>query len=150
MRRTSILFALLCAVGGTALNPEVTPVAHSEPAVSAAARAVGFIDVRSAVPDALIDLRYATANNFVGAPLYPPGARCLVHESLADGRISDRTWAACAEHLDEAGLVELVVAIGNWTLFARLLPSLEVPLEDGVEPWPPDGRTPDDPTEETG
>jgi DNA-binding IclR family transcriptional regulator len=50
---------------------------------------------------------------------------------------------------DEAGLVELVVAIGNWTLFARLLPSLEVPLEDGVEPWPPDGRTPDDPTEET-
>lgn len=70
-------------------------------------------------------------------------------ESLADGRISDRTWAACAEHLDEAGLVELVVAIGNWTLFARLLPSLEVPLEDGVEPWPPDGRTPDDPTEET-
>jgi alkylhydroperoxidase family enzyme len=70
-------------------------------------------------------------------------------ESLADGRISDRTWAACAEHLDEAALVELVVAIGNWTLFARLLPSLEVPLEDGVEPWPPDGRTPDDPTEET-
>ena len=60
-----------------------------------------------------------------------------------------RSWAACAEHLDEAALVELVVAIGNWTLFARLLPSLEVPLEDGVEPWPPDGRTPDDPTEET-
>jgi hypothetical protein len=45
--------------------------------------------------------------------------------------------------------VELVVAIGNWTLVARLLPSLEVPLEDGVEPWPPDGRTPDSPTEET-
>ena len=35
------------------------------------------------------------------------------------------------------------------TLDARLFPSLEVPLEDGVEPWPPDGRTPDDPTEET-
>ena len=69
-------------------------------------------------------------------------------ESLADGRISDRTWAACAEHLDEATLVEMVAAIGNWTLFARLLPSLEVPLEDGVEPWPPDGRAPDDPVEE--
>jgi alkylhydroperoxidase family enzyme len=70
-------------------------------------------------------------------------------ESLVDGRISDRTWAACAEHLDEASLVELVAAIGNWTLFARLLPSLEVPLEDGVEPWPPDGRRPYDPMEET-
>jgi D-alanyl-D-alanine dipeptidase len=37
------------------------------------------------VPDAIIDLRYATANNFTGVPLYPPDARCLVHESLASG-----------------------------------------------------------------
>ena len=37
------------------------------------------------VPDAVIDLRYATANNFIGTPLYPPDARCLVHDSLADG-----------------------------------------------------------------
>lgn len=55
------------------------------PPVSDAARAVGFIDVRSAVPDAVIDLRYATANNFVGIPLYPAGARCLIHHSLAGG-----------------------------------------------------------------
>ena len=55
------------------------------PPVSDAARAVGFVDVRSVVPDAVIDLRYATAANFVGVPLYPAGARCLVHESLADG-----------------------------------------------------------------
>ncbi|MEO6795289.1 MAG: M15 family metallopeptidase [Mycobacterium sp.] len=51
----------------------------------APARAAGFIDVRSAVPDAIIDLRYASANNFVGVPLYPADARCLVHESLAPG-----------------------------------------------------------------
>jgi D-alanyl-D-alanine dipeptidase len=37
------------------------------------------------VPDAVIDLRYATANNFVGVPLYPASARCLVHESLTPG-----------------------------------------------------------------
>lgn len=37
------------------------------------------------MPDAIIDLRYATADNFVGRPLYPPDARCLVHESLAEG-----------------------------------------------------------------
>ena len=53
--------------------------------MSDAARAVGFVDVRSVVPDAVIDLRYATSANFVGAPLYPAGARCLVHESLAAG-----------------------------------------------------------------
>ena len=53
--------------------------------VSAAARAAGFVDVRSVVPDAIVDLRYATANNFVGVQLYPADARCLVHESLAPG-----------------------------------------------------------------
>ena len=37
------------------------------------------------MPDAVLDLRYATANNFVGAQLYPADARCLVHESMAPG-----------------------------------------------------------------
>jgi D-alanyl-D-alanine dipeptidase len=55
------------------------------PPVSAQARAAGLIDVRTAVPDAIIDLRYTTADNFVGVPLYPADARCLVHESLGPG-----------------------------------------------------------------
>jgi D-alanyl-D-alanine dipeptidase len=55
------------------------------PPVSPQAQAAGLIDVRSAVPDAVVDLRYATADNFVGVPLYPADARCLVHESLAPG-----------------------------------------------------------------
>lgn len=83
------------------MTPEVVTVANSEPSiapVSAAARAVGFIDVRTAVPDAVIDLRYATSDNFVGTPLYPPGARCLVHESLAAG------LATAAAQLRTAGL----------------------------------------------
>ncbi|MCZ6710626.1 MAG: carboxymuconolactone decarboxylase family protein, partial [Gammaproteobacteria bacterium] len=40
----------------------------------------------------------------------------------------------------EAERVELVAAIGNWSLIAQLLKSLQVPLEDGVEAWPPDGQ----------
>jgi D-alanyl-D-alanine dipeptidase len=55
----------------------------SVPPVSDAARAAGLVDVRAVVPDAVVDLRYATANNFVGVPLYPADARCLVHESMA-------------------------------------------------------------------
>ncbi len=55
------------------------------PPLSPAARAAGFVDVRSVVPSALIDLRYATPNNFTHVPLYPADARCLVHESLAAG-----------------------------------------------------------------
>jgi D-alanyl-D-alanine dipeptidase len=37
------------------------------------------------VPDAILDLRYATSHNFVGVPLYPANARCMVHESMAAG-----------------------------------------------------------------
>jgi D-alanyl-D-alanine dipeptidase len=55
------------------------------PPVSPQARAAGLIDVRTVVPDAVVDLRYATADNFVGVPLYPADARCLVHESLGPG-----------------------------------------------------------------
>lgn len=69
--------AACCAPGGVA--------AADVPPVSAQAHAAGFVDVRSAVPDAFIDLRYATANNFTGVQLYPSDARCLVHESLAPG-----------------------------------------------------------------
>ena len=82
MRR--VLGAALAVVGFMVM-PMPAGGAAPIPPVSAAARAVGFIDVRTAVPDAVIDLRYATANNFVGTPLYPAGARCLVHESLANG-----------------------------------------------------------------
>jgi D-alanyl-D-alanine dipeptidase len=55
------------------------------PPVSPQAAAAGFVDVRTVVPDAIVDLRYATADNFVGVQLYPADARCLVHESLAPG-----------------------------------------------------------------
>ena len=64
-------------------------------------------------------------------------------ETLADGRISDTTWQACCEHLpSEQERIELVAAIGNWRMVSSLLRSLEVPLEDGVAAWPPDGRAP--------
>lgn len=63
-------------------------------------------------------------------------------ETLASGTISEQTWTALRAGLGDDELVELVVAIGNWRLFSSLLRSLEIPLEDGVEPWPPDGRAP--------
>jgi zinc D-Ala-D-Ala dipeptidase len=77
-----ILAPLVVAIpGGSSAEPRSSAI----PPVSAAARAVGLADVRTALPDAHIDLRYATRNNFVGVALYPPGARCLVHDSLLRG-----------------------------------------------------------------
>lgn len=63
-------------------------------------------------------------------------------ETLETGVVSAETWERCAQHLGLPELVELVAAIGNWRLFSSLLRTLEVPLEEGVEPWPPDGRQP--------
>ena len=74
---------VLCAV--TAAPAAQAAPDAGVPPVSPAAAAVGFLDVRTVVPDAVLDLRYATANNFVGAQLYPADARCLVHESMAPG-----------------------------------------------------------------
>jgi D-alanyl-D-alanine dipeptidase len=75
--------ATLCAAVCAA--PAAAFAAPPVPPVSDAARAAGLVDVRTVVPDAVIDLRYATPNNFVGVPLYPADARCLVHESMAKG-----------------------------------------------------------------
>ena len=64
-------------------------------------------------------------------------------ETLADGAISPETWALCERHVGgREELVELVAAIGCWRMISSVLRSLEVPLEDGVAPWPPDGATP--------
>ncbi len=67
-----------------------------------------------------------------------------VDDTLDDGKISDAVWRDCAAHVGgPVELIEMVVAIGNWTMFSQLLRSLEIPLEDGLEGWPPDGRSPD-------
>ncbi|NOR01681.1 D-alanyl-D-alanine dipeptidase [Mycolicibacterium fortuitum] len=71
-----IAIAALVLLAGVLLAPP----ASARPAAEA-----GLVDVRSAVPDAVIDLRYATSDNFVGQQLYPTGASCLVHESMAPG-----------------------------------------------------------------
>ena len=64
-------------------------------------------------------------------------------DTLDNGMISDASWEACRRHLPtEAEQIELVVAIGNWTMFSQLLKSLRIPLEDGVKAWPPDGEGP--------
>lgn len=63
---------------------------------------------------------------------------------VAHGRISPSAWERCAARLDDAEqLVELVLAIAGWRMVATVVESLAVPLEDGVDAWPPDGRAPD-------
>lgn len=76
-----------------------------------------------------------------------PAARAVLaatDDVLAGGAIEPTTWSECEAALatDEERL-ELVAVISGWRMVSSVLRSLDVPLEDGVEPWPPDGRAPD-------
>ena len=65
-------------------------------------------------------------------------------ETLGAGAISARTWSELEATVpDERARLEVVIAIANWSMFAQLLRSLEVPLEEGVDAWPPDGAVPE-------
>jgi alkylhydroperoxidase family enzyme len=63
---------------------------------------------------------------------------------VRDGAVSAESWSACEHELgvDQATLVELVTAISGWRMIASILQSLQVPLEDDLESWPPDGKPP--------
>lgn len=118
-----LLLAVLIA-GWLPAGPAAAAPGGDVPPLPAPARAAGFVDVRSAVPDAIIDLRYATTNNFTGVQLYPANARCLVHESLAPGlaaaadvlRRRGRTlvfWDCYRPHAVQVRMFE-VVPDPNW------------------------------------
>ena len=38
----------------------------------------GLVEVQARIPDAVVDLRYATADNFLKKAVYPPSARCYL------------------------------------------------------------------------
>src|SRR3984885_4519857 len=83
------LLSLAVVVGLVAAYASATAQAGPDvPPVSDAARAAGFVDVRTAVPDAVIDLRYATTDNFTHTQLYPADARCLVHQTMSAGLVT--------------------------------------------------------------
>lgn len=64
-------------------------------------------------------------------------------EVLASGQVSAETFAECRSHLGgDQELLELTASITWWRAISTLLRSLEIPLEEGTESWPPDGATP--------
>jgi len=81
----AVTATVIVTVVAEASSAGIAPAVADVPPVGDAARAAGFVDVRTVVPDAVIDLRYATTNNFTHILLYPSDARCLVHQSMAPG-----------------------------------------------------------------
>ncbi len=61
-------------------------------------------------------------------------------ELLETGDLCDDSWARCEALLGRDASVDLVAAVGTWSLISTLARGLRVPLEEGVESWPPDGQ----------
>lgn len=62
-----------------------------------ASAAEPLVEVATLIPDAIIDLRYATPDNFMKRAVYPTNARCLLLERSA------KVLAAAAERLRAKG-----------------------------------------------
>lgn len=66
-----------------------------------------------------------------------------VDELLVNHKIPDTLWRQLREHFKtDKSLIELVSCIGNWHMFALILNGLEVPLDEGMSSWSPDGKGP--------
>jgi len=48
-------------------------------------------------------------------------------------RIGDETWTQLQRHFDETQVLDLIFAVGQYTLVSMALNSLGVPLDDGVD-----------------
>lgn len=100
--------------------------------------------------------------------VFGPAERAVlaaVDDVVERGAVSAGTWQSLQEHVPGAGmpvtgapdtgtpsagpdeqttkiLLEVVAVVGAWRMVSSWLESLEVPLEDGVQAWPPDGASP--------
>lgn len=69
-------------------------------------------------------------------------ALAATDDVVGSGAVDRATFSHCREFYDDAEILELVFIILTWRLFASLICSFELPLEDGEATWPPDGSSP--------
>jgi 4-carboxymuconolactone decarboxylase len=61
---------------------------------------------------------------------------------LVQGGLPSDLAHRCLERFGRNATIELVTAVGAWRLVSKLTNALEIPLEEGVTSWPPDGKRP--------
>jgi alkylhydroperoxidase family enzyme len=61
---------------------------------------------------------------------------------LDEGALSAEQMKQCISCFGQNATIELVTAVGCWQLVSKLARSLEIPLEEGIDSWPPDGQHP--------
>ena len=61
---------------------------------------------------------------------------------LAEGSLGPDLTEECKERFGQNATIELVAAVGCWQMISKLARTLEIPLEEGIASWPPDGLQP--------
>lgn len=61
---------------------------------------------------------------------------------LETGDLDAELFAHCIDLYGRDASIELVTAVGCWRLVSKFTRALEIPLEQGVASWPPDGLQP--------
>ena len=80
---TLILAALMAQTFAREADPSVVPGSRAkEP----------LVEVTRLRPRILVEMRYATSRNLAGRAIYPPGARCLVRQSVGERLITAQEW----------------------------------------------------------
>ena len=66
----------------------------------------------------------------------------VTDELLETGDLDAKVVERCLELFGRNATIELVTAVGAWRLVSKFTKALEIPLEEGVASWPPDGAQP--------
>jgi alkylhydroperoxidase family enzyme len=61
---------------------------------------------------------------------------------LTEGALSAELTRQCIEHFGRDATIEIATAVGTWGLVSKVARSLQIPLEEGIASWPPDGKQP--------
>lgn len=71
------IYSVYCDRVGFGLLPAFAGTAKQD------LEAQGFVEIQDVIPDVVLDIRYATANNFTGAVVYPC-AHCYLRKDVAE------------------------------------------------------------------
>jgi alkylhydroperoxidase family enzyme len=61
---------------------------------------------------------------------------------IESGTLEQALADECLKRFGRNATIELVTAVGCWQLVSKLTRALEIPLEEGIASWPPDGTAP--------
>jgi alkylhydroperoxidase family enzyme len=71
-------------------------------------------------------------------------ALAAVDDVITEGEVTLATWNRLAARFNSDELLEIVAITTTWVWISTLLRSLDVPLDQGMVAWPPDGVHPDE------